>query len=502
MLKNITRIPVRFTGNENVIVVPLFEGETDLKGPAKKLDVLCKSGISSYIKKTGFKAGMGKTAFIGFQLPKAPDHVLVVGLGKKKSATPNRIATAAGNASALLKSQRTATCHLLVDGVLDQEKNDDLVRAFLKGFALAQYRFSIRSRSSKPGKKLRKLVVLADNNSRIRQIIKQSRITSESTAFVRDLVNRPGNSLTPGKLAEEAKSLADRHGLGCRVIGKKALQKLGMDAILAVGEGSREDPALIAIHYNKGLSSKSGCPKICFVGKGVTFDSGGISLKPWQNMNEMKGDMAGGAVVMSVLAAAARLKVPVEIVGLIPCVENMPGGSAARPGDVIKTYSGKTIEIVSTDAEGRLILADALTYSLEFKPDVILDIATLTGSVVVALGTQIAGVIGNNQEYIDKLIAAGNRTGEPVWQLPLDESFIEAVKGDISDLKNFSGRGGGTITAAALLGEFVGRTPWIHIDIAGTFWSPAGKVSYQPKGATGFGVDLVLRFLESIAPAD
>jgi leucyl aminopeptidase len=324
----------------------------------------------------------------------------------------------------------------------------------------------------------------------------------ESAAHVRDLVNRPANDLTPGKMASEAKALADELGLYCRILNRKDLQRLGMGAILGIGEGSREDPALITMHYNKGMSSRTKCPKVCFVGKGVTFDSGGISLKPWQNMNEMKGDMAGGAVVMHTLAAVSRQNIPVELIGIIPCVENMPSGSAIRPGDVITTYSGKTIEVISTDAEGRLILADALTYALEFKPDLVLDIATLTGSVIIALGTHIAGIVGNNQEYIDKLLEAGKRTGEGVWQLPLDDSFKQSVKGDISDLKNFAGRGGGTITAAALLGEFVGSTPWVHIDIAGTSWSSDGKISYQQKGATGFGVDLTLRFLESIVAED
>ncbi|MEJ2719868.1 MAG: leucyl aminopeptidase [bacterium] len=498
MLKNISKKEIRFTGKEDVVVLPVFERRLDLKGPGRKLDVLCRSGISSYLKRTKFKGEAGETALVGFQLPKAPGHVLVVGLGPEKSLTPGRIAAAGGSASKVLKSGKFSTCHALLDGNLELDSGEDLVRAFLKGVALAQYAFSMKT-ARPSGGTLKKLVVLADDTRRLPRIIKNSRITTDSIAMARDLVNRPANDLTPAGLAGEAKTVCEKYGLHCRVLGRTEMEKLGMGAILGVAGGSREDPALVSIHYNKDLSAKTKCLKVCLVGKGVTFDSGGISLKPWQSMNEMKGDMAGGAVVLQGIAAAARLRSPIEIVGLIPCVENMPDGSAIRPGDIVKTYSGKTIEVISTDAEGRLILADALTYALEWKPDLVIDIATLTGSVVVALGTRIAGAVGNDQKYIERLIAAGNRTGELVWQLPLDDSFKDMVKGEISDLKNFSGRDGGTITAAALLSGFVGDTPWIHIDIAGTFWSQDGKVSYQPKGATGFGVDLILRFLESLA---
>jgi leucyl aminopeptidase len=282
-------------------------------------------------------------------------------------------------------------------------------------------------------------------------------------------------------------------------MGRREIEKLGMGAVIGVSKGSANDPCFIELRYNRGAKDRAGVPRVCLVGKGVTFDSGGISIKPWQNMNEMKGDMAGGAVVMGAMAAASRLRLPVEIVGLIPCVENMPDGTALRPGDVVVTHSGKTIEVISTDAEGRLILADALAYSLRYKPDVILDVATLTGSVSIALGTRIAGAVGNNQRLVDLLVAAGRDAGEPVWQLPLHESFADMIKGDISDYKNFAGRDGSTITAAALLAEFVGDTPWVHIDIAGTSWTQDTTIPYQIKGATGYGVDLSVRFLGLLA---
>ncbi len=498
MIRNVTRVPIRFTGDEDVVILPLFQGSRELKGPAKKLDVLCRSGISNYIKTVGFKPRIDETALIAFQLPKAPHHVLLLGLGDKKSMTPGRMANAAGNASKAVKTRGFRSCHILFDVFTELVDCEELSRAFLKGFLLAQYSFSLKSKRSAKTT-IGKAVILSDEARKTAEAIKTSRIVVNWTSYVRDLVNRPADDLTPERMGQEAEALSEKHGLKCRIMKRKELEKLKMGAVLSVARGSREEPRFITIHYNEGAASRNGCPKVCLVGKGVTFDSGGLSIKPWQSMNEMKGDMAGGAVVMGVLAAASQFKLPLEIIGLIPCVENMPDGTAFRPGDVITTYSGKTIEIISTDAEGRLILADALAYSREFKPDVVVDLATLTGSVIIALGTRIAGVVGTNQDYVDRLVAAGNAAGERVWQLPLDESFSESIKGDISDFKNFSGRDGSTITAAALLHEFVGKTPWIHVDIAGTFWAQDAKVSYQTKGATGYGVDLTLRFLDLIA---
>jgi leucyl aminopeptidase len=326
---------------------------------------------------------------------------------------------------------------------------------------------------------------------------KKALVIVEHEAFVRDLVNTPADTMTPDEMTRRARGLCKEHGVSCKAIGRAGMKKEGMGAILAVARGSRREPKLTVMHYNAG---RKDLPTVCLVGKGVTFDTGGISIKPWSGMNEMKGDMAGGAVVISTVAAAARLGLPLQVVGIVPCVENMPDGDAFRPGDVITTYSGKTVEVLTTDAEGRLILADAITYVRKhYDPVVTVDFATLTGAVLIALGTRIAGVMGNSQRDADALVAAGREVGEPVWQLPLDDEFYNAVKGDISDYKNYSGRNGSTITAAALLGKFAGNEPWLHVDIAGTFWSDGGGPSYHSKGATGYGVDLALRFLESVA---
>jgi leucyl aminopeptidase len=498
MIRQIVRTPVRFSGKEDVVVLPLFQGERRLGGPGKKLDVLCRSGISDYIRKSRFSLEAGETALVGFAFEKAPNHVLLVGLGKRGAAAPLRMMQAGASASMAVGSRGFRSCHLLADSLLGLEREEENLRAFLKGFLLGRYSFSVKS-TPPSTRGMRKLVVASDHPKRVTRAIQMSRLVSHFACYTRDLVNRPGEDMTPARMAEEAGALAHEHGLECRVMRRAEIAKLGMGALLGVARGSAEEPCFITLRYNRGASARRGVPLVCLVGKGVTFDSGGLSIKPWQNMSEMKGDMAGGAVVMSVIAAASRLALPAEIVGLIPCVENMPDGTALKPGDVVKTHSGKTIEVISTDAEGRLILADAIAYSLRFNPHMIVDIATLTGSVSIALGTRIAGVVGNDQRLIDELVAAGDSTGEPVWPLPLDDHFREMIKGDISDYKNFAGKDGATITAAALLGEFVGGTPWVHVDIAGTFWSQDSKASYRTKGATGYGVDLLLRFLEVIA---
>jgi leucyl aminopeptidase len=488
----IVRSTPQITGKEEVIVLPILEGQKRLSGLAKKLDVLCRSAVSRSITKGHFTGKAGSTLLLTHNMPKAPDHVLLLGLGRKNKLTAEGVARAAGTASKKLQSGSFKTCHIAFND--ESSLLDDFLHPFLKGLLLAPYRFMLTNKKDRTGR-LGRVTLLADGSKALNSAIRYARLVVEHTERVRDLVNTPGDRMTPAKMADEAKALALEHGVQCRIMGLRDLQRLEMGAVLRVAQGSREEPRFITLHYNKGRSK---LPKVGLVGKGVTFDSGGISIKPWMDMNEMKGDMAGGAVVINAVAAAAREKLPVEIIGLVPCVENMPSGSAFRPGDVVTTYAGKTIEVLSTDAEGRLILSDALTYAGEFKPDVIVDFATLTGAVIIALGTRIAGAMGNSQPYIDRLIEAGRLAGEPVWQLPLDDFFAESIKGDISDYKNYGGRAASTITAASLLAEFVGKTPWVHVDIAGTFWS-SGKISYQPKGATGYGVDLTLRFLRSIA---
>jgi leucyl aminopeptidase len=299
--------------------------------------------------------------------------------------------------------------------------------------------------------------------------------------------------MTPSIMAQKAREIARRKNVSCQVLDKDKMKEMGMNALLAVASGSNEDPKFIILEYAGG--KKSAAP-VVLVGKGLTFDSGGISLKPADKMDEMKTDMSGGAAVMGVIMAAADLQLPLNITALIPSTENMPSGNASKPGDIIKSYSGKTIEILNTDAEGRLILADALAYASEFKPAVVIDVATLTGACIVALGEDVIGMLGTDDKLKKEIERAAQTTGELVWELPLWERYHELIKSDIADYKNSGGRTAGTITAAAFLSKFVGDSPWVHLDIAGPAWISKDK-TYIPKGASGVAVRLLVEFLRN-----
>src|SRR6185369_4306061 len=314
-------------------------------------------------------------------------------------------------------------------------------------------------------------------------------------SLARDLVSHPGNVATTGYLAAAARRVAKHHGLACRVLEKAELEKLGMNALVAVGKGSVEPPRLIVLEYHG--SGAKGKP-VALVGKGITFDSGGISIKPGAGMEEMKTDMSGAAAVLGTMEAAAALQLPVNLVAVIPTAENMPDGKAYKPGDVLVSMSGLTIEITNTDAEGRLILCDALHFArTEFKPAAMIDLATLTGACVVALGHEASGMMGNDQRLLENLKKAGERCNERLWELPLWDEYGETMKSDIADLRNAgTTRDGGTITAGWFLKQFAATTRWAHLDIAGTAWSDKSRPC-SPKGATGVGVRLLIEYLKS-----
>jgi len=315
-------------------------------------------------------------------------------------------------------------------------------------------------------------------------------VIAESTIMARDMVSSPGADMTPARVADKARELAKEFKLKVRVLERKQMETLGMGGLLGVASGSAQPPKFIIVEYRNGGRK----PFIALVGKTLTFDTGGISIKPAENMDKMKDDMAGGAAVLGALRTAAALKLPLNIVGLLPAAENMPGGRAYRPGDVLRTLSGQTIEIINTDAEGRLILSDALAYACRYKPAMIVDIATLTGACRIALGQEASGLLGSNDGLKQKMRAAGDITGERVWELPLWDGFYELIKSDIADMKNSGGRDGGTITAACLLSKFVQKYPWVHLDIAATAWTEKDR-PYTPKGATGIGVRILTQFL-------
>ena len=331
------------------------------------------------------------------------------------------------------------------------------------------------------------------NKAQAKKSLEIAKLLAEGTIWARDLLNEPGNKLTAKEMVTWSKKMSKRFSYKHQTLNKQALIRQKMGGIIAVNAGSVIEPALIINEYHHPQAKKT----ILLVGKGVTFDSGGISLKPSTNMGEMKMDMGGGACVLSALATVARQKLKVNVIGLIPTTDNMPSGSAQRPGDIITMYSGKTVEVDNTDAEGRLILADALSYGIKkYQPNAVVDLATLTGACVIALGHVQAALYSNDKGLLSKMKSAGEISGELCWPMPLTDAYNEQIKSEVADLKNVGGRDAGSITAAKFLEHFVENVPWVHLDIAGTAMRPKSN-SYHPKGGTGYGVRLLWEFLKS-----
>ncbi|HWU41515.1 MAG TPA: leucyl aminopeptidase, partial [Candidatus Acidoferrum sp.] len=341
---------------------------------------------------------------------------------------------------------------------------------------------------------IERLTIIEPDRKRLRALteaVRRGRIIADAANLARDLVNEPGNALTPTELGRRAIAAARQSRMRGQVLGPGQIRRLGARALLGVARGSREPPRLIVLEYRGGRRRG---PHLGLIGKGITFDSGGISIKPAEHMEAMKGDMAGAAAVIAATSAIALLGLPIHVTAIIPATENLPSGSALKPGDVLRAMSGKTIEVVNTDAEGRLVLADALHYARTKKVSHLVDVATLTGACVVALGTLNSGAFTNNQAWLDKVLAAGRAAGEKIWALPMDPEYDDLIKSEVAEIKNTGGRQGGAITAAKFLQHFVGDTPWVHLDIAGTFETDKEK-GYQTKGATG----VMVRTLVSLA---
>ena len=343
------------------------------------------------------------------------------------------------------------------------------------------------------------LTIVVSKSKKISQTIKTSEIIADGAIFTKSIANLPPNECTPSTLAGFAKIMSKKNKMKCNIISKIELKKKGFGGITAVGKGSKNEPKLIVLEHNRGKRNEK---PIVLVGKAVTFDTGGISLKPGASMDEMKFDKCGGCTVLGIMKAVSELKLPMNIVGIVPSVENMPDADAYRPGDIIKLFSGKTAEILNTDAEGRLILADALSYGEKhYSPKAIIDFATLTGACIVALGNNVAAIVSNDEKLALKIKDASKKTTEDVWELPLTQDFMDMIKSDVADMKNVGiGRAAGTITAAAFLKNAIEKTPWVHVDIAGVAWTQTAtkEKSYNPKGATGFGVRLILNYLQSL----
>ncbi|HJV34536.1 leucyl aminopeptidase [Geomonas sp.] len=476
----------------SALIIGCFENARD------EIFTSCDRALEGYLDRlfTGkqFRGKPGSTHLV-HTLGKLPaERLLLVGLGKKEELTAERVRQAAGSSAQALRSARIASfasaLHLAGDIAT-------AIEATCEGALLGSYSFDqYKTKDKEERFQFEAMILLVPEKNRLpeaRTSVERSQAICRGVSLARDLVSHPGNVATTGYLAAAAHELASRCALSCLVLETDYLEELGMNALLAVGKGSVEPPRLIVLEYH-GAGERDR-PTV-LVGKGITFDTGGISLKPGPGMEAMKTDMAGAAAVMGTIEAAAALKLPVNLVGIIPTAENMPGSKAYKPGDVITSMSGLTIEITNTDAEGRLVLCDALNYAVaNYKPAAMIDLATLTGACVVALGHEASGLMGSDRRLIEDLKRASERSGERIWEMPLWDEYGEAMKSDIADLKNAaSSREGGHITAAWFLKQFVGKTRWAHLDIAGTAWVDKSR-PYLPKGATGVGVRLLIEYL-------
>jgi leucyl aminopeptidase len=416
-------------------------------------------------------------------------RLVLAGGGKRERFEAADLRKLAGAAVRSLKSKGIHTITLALDESL---RSDDFVAAAVEGAVLADVENDrYKTDPKKNEKKVESFSVLGGSQD----AVNRGRILAEAQNFSRDLANEPANVLTPTLLAERAAQMASEFGLECEVLDQDRMRQLGMGALLGVAQGSAEPPALIVIRYQPAQAPTSK-DHLGLVGKGVTFDTGGISIKPADGMEKMRYDMAGGAAVLGAMRAIAQIKPSIPVTALVPTVENMPGSKAQRPGDIVKSLSGKTIEVLNTDAEGRLILIDALTYAQRLGCTHLVDAATLTGAVVVALGSVNVGAFTNNEAFLQKFLTAAKAEGEKTWQLPMDEEYKELLKSSFADLHNIGGRSGGSITAAWFIRDFVGETPWIHLDIAGTAWLDDAK-PYMAKGATGVGLRTFVRLSET-----
>lgn len=480
----------------DVLVCLEYEQDKTWSKAVRPVDQKLGGQLSALRKSGEFSGKPNNTALLHIDGKLPAKRVLLVGIGTRETVTLERIRQAMGTAA---KRARTAKAKGIVCVMPDVPKGtgpmDDVAQAMVEGVVLGEYRFNeYRTDRTDDTPSLQSCTLLTTSNTHLNEAkdgAKRGQILGEATCFVRDLCNHPANVMTPSRVVSEAKKIAREAKVRLKVLDRKQQEKLGMGGLLGVSRGSIEPPQFIILEYMGGPRTQK---PIVFVGKTVTFDSGGISLKPSENMEQMKADMTGGAEVLATIRAASRLKLPVNAVGLLPVTENMPGGRATKPGDILTMLSGKTVEVQNTDAEGRLILADGLAYASRLKPACVIDIATLTGAAAVALGQFAIGMLGNDDTVKADLKKAGNHAGERVWEMPLWDEYFEQLKSDVADMRNIGGRGGGMITAAIFLSKFVGDHPWVHLDIASTDWGTTER-PYIPKGPTGIGTRLLIQYL-------
>ena len=483
----------------DAVIVNHFEDMEHPEGETAILDTALGGVISELINQGEIKGKLNKVTAVHSlgRIPAA--RVAVIGLGKQQELTLDRIRGAMAQTCRVLRNNYVSSVATIVQGEgLAGITAEGSAQAMVEGALLGVYTFRRHiTKEAEHGEIKQLTIVDADENkvSAMEQGCNKAKILAEATNLARDMVNEPANYMTPSHMAEQASKLAETYGLEVNTLEREKMQELGMGALLGVAQGSQQPPKFIVLNY-KG--SDSGETDIALIGKAITFDSGGISIKPSSGMEEMKGDMAGGAAVIAAMGAIAQFKPGINVMGVVAATENLPGGSALKPGDVLTAIGGKTIEIISTDAEGRLTLADALGYAKQNGAKQMVDVATLTGAMQIALGDITTGAFSNNQELADKIIAAGAEAGERIWQMPMYDDYKEQNKSEVADIKNVGGRLAGSITAAQFLAEFAGDTPWVHLDIAGTSMTEKTK-GYLVKGATGVPVRTLVNLVLSLS---
>ena len=481
------------TLREEVLIVPVFRTEKPHDSLPESLDSLTRGVITEAFASGEFDGSDDQVLFLHRTGDLAARRLLLYGAGDRESFTTAKLGQVAGAATRWVLGRGAKSMAFLAvsaDGPATAS-----VQHVVEGVIIGQASSDLYCTGADK-RELERMVVAVDGGQpgAFEQAIETGRIMGEATNLARDLGNEPSNVMTPAEMARRAQAMAEREGLKAEVFGEAELKRRGFGALLAVASGSSEPPRFIILDYCPAQLEDADGETIALVGKGVTFDSGGISIKPATSMDEMKFDMCGGAAVIGAMQAIARIKPRTRVLGIVAACENMPSGRGYKPGDVVKGLGSKTVEIINTDAEGRVILADAIAYAAQRGATTIVDAATLTGSCVVALGEIRAGIMGTDQRLIDDLIKAGSRCGERLWQLPLDDRYGEQISSVIADIKNDGGRGAGAITAAMFLKAFAGNTPWAHLDIAGTAWINDANL-FIAKGATGFGVRLLADFV-------
>lgn len=482
--------------NYDIISLGIFQDEK-ISGITEVIDNALDHEISNTLKNTTFNGKPKQTYLITTNGKIGIKRILLVGLGKYEDFNLENIRVASAKAARSIRDLGIQQGIFEIFGGIKKISLDKIVENIVIGIELALYKFDRYKTDDINSKNIDNVTIFVEKPEFMdiaKTSISSGQIIGRGVNLARNLSNTPSSDATPSQIAKETKEIADKNNMTYSVLNIKDMKNLGMGGLINVARGSQQPPKLVIMEYNGGGKSKP----IVLVGKGITFDSGGISLKPAEKMEEMKHDKAGAATVIGTMQTVAQLKLPLNIIGISPLTENLPSGSAYKPGDVLKISNGKTVEVINTDAEGRLILADALAYASKYNPQAVIDLATLTGACVIALGSFATGLLGNDDDLKQKITSSGEITGERVWELPLWDEYKELLKSDIADMKNVGGRPGGVITAASFLSYFV-NYPWVHLDIAGTAWTNDDGVTkpYNPKGATGVGVRLIIDLFRS-----